>query len=171
MPYTIEEGHLNSREKVLSAVSKMLGDNGENLCPTAFNAITNTGNQIISRDMGMFGSESNGRFTDDSFSSRRNTMSTSTAVERRNLTGKFGKLKNDRKNLTKNQTQGNSKDKTDDLLRSINNELVRNNTIQSSAHNKCLIWHANGYNIPGRKRNVPSQRKWCIHCRNINTPL
>nr|XP_039264524.1 uncharacterized protein LOC120340350 [Styela clava] len=159
LPYTLEEGPLSDHERVLQAVSKMLGFNNEVLCPSAFNALYKVGNNII--------------FGDSSGESEQYPRELQNQVGR---TLSLGAADANSVKLSvplnlKQQVAKSPAHQRDALLWSLNSELTRYNKVIAGAvaagRKTCLMWHTpNRGNVSGRppKKFTPVT-KWCVNCR------
>ena len=141
LPFTIDQGPLNDKAQVFAAVSKMLGENGNVLCPGI------------------------SEFQLSSYESKilQHSMLQLTDNQKEDLTPSFRKY-----NCKPNEQSYNAfkKASTNKLLQQLNREMskTRENTKYSAKDNRCLLWHIPVSGGKGRTTDWPDEAKWCTNC-------
>lgn len=159
LPFTLEEGPLGDHDKVLQAISKMLGFNNEVLCPNAFKALIKAGGKLIV-----------GETVEEPVS----YTPTSAAYESEIPTSTVGlaaKVVKTTPTTDLPQPSKSSAHQRDALLWSLNNELKKyNNALADAAaagRKTCQMWHTPQMGLPPGKKKYVAMTKYCINCRSL----
>lgn len=152
LPHTIEEGPLSDQEKVIQAVSKMLGENNQVLCPCAFGSLLRTGSSVIIGEDCLEGCEI---VPSSSVDQHLKTPVITRTIDTESVVSSKEPLEKQRNRL----------------LWSLNNDLTRNNNAlvgaTAAGRKVCLMWHTpQMVHLPGKpgKKSTPLS-KWCVNCQ------
>lgn len=159
---------MSDHDKVLQAISKMLGFNNEVLCPNAFKALTRAGSRPV---VGDTAEESRSYTPPSAFDRVLDNATSPMNLFAPNPDGKMSKS-NTPTDLPKPAKS--SAHQRDALLWSLNNELKKYNTAMADAaaagRQTCLMWHTPQMGLPpGKKKYVPVS-KYCANCRVMSGP-
>ena len=152
---------MSDHDKVLQAVSKMLGFNNEVLCPNAFKAMIRSGGRVVLADF----SEDPRSFTPPSaFENLFEKTPLSPSVMPTKVDGKSNV-----KSQPTDQPLKSSAHQRDALLWSLNNELKKYNSAMADAaaagRKSCLMWHTPEMGLPPGKKRYVATTKYCANCR------
>ena len=177
LPHTIEQGPLSNKQKVLTAVSRMLGENGAVLCPgitqIRIPSMSDTENYWMSNEEKKPKKNWLGFTPSTSGSLSETEIGCDTKYRGRwkildNYTG------NVKRSVTPpdNASHSSTVSPTDKLLMTLNKELSATQRPTNSSLLKqkeqvsttdCLIWHVPPPSVKNKKT-WPEEAKWCQNC-------
>jgi len=145
---------LSDKAQVFAAVSKMLGENGNVLCPGVQHV------QLSSYIL----------TTPQQRTSRLHERQEDETENKRYCAADFRDFRNSSIKKTHKQANHLERASTDKLLEQLNREMsIRNQDSKKSAEhqsddNRCLIWHIPIFREKGRHSNWFEEGKWCSNC-------
>ena len=176
LPHTIEQGLLSNKTKVLNAVSKMLGQNGEVLCPGIALARVSPVENVEDSPSCAGGA----RLKRPEQKAKKNNwlgfapITSDSESEMSNGGDRYKgrwkilnhKLAKAPRSLTPPEMSSNSSTvtPTDKLLNKLNDELRQASSQANRATLNCLIWHLPISNSKAKKISPPGETKWCQNC-------
>ena len=166
LPFTIEQGFLADKNKVLCVVAKMLGENGAVLCPgiakaqpSSYITTNSSSTPKLSHEISNPISPATGANDEDIVETETNKKQLTSGLTVRNnsdATAKTGQSNNS---------------KTDKLIISLNAQLSKSNRPAQHNHAKdlqsetrCLLWHVPTLSAKGKRAAWPEYTKWCKNC-------
>ncbi|XP_018670473.2 uncharacterized protein LOC108950099 [Ciona intestinalis] len=172
LPFTIEQGSLSNKPQLIHVVSKMLGDNGEVVCPGI--------NQM--RTQGRLGCQVEERSPTEQAmeSTRKSWAALSKDAEQDRYRGRwktnntFSCSEQSRSCSSSMRSEdggcNSAVTPTDRLLISLNMELTRNKQTTHAVNKQftnstsCMLWHNPAVAGKGKRLLWPEEFKWCVNC-------